>query len=111
MINDLSDYRFDAMGFGGYKYGSMDREGVRFPFEETTQPKVVGVNHISEVAQGPRSVPRTSATRPPPGFTGVALSRTVDDAGEGERVPYAGHLGNLLRCSVRVPARPLPGAP
>lgn len=43
MINDSSDYRFDAMPFGGFKYGSLGREGVRFAFEEMTQPKVVCV--------------------------------------------------------------------
>ena len=43
MINDSSDYRFDAMPFGGAKYGSMGREGVRFAYEEMTQPKVVGI--------------------------------------------------------------------
>ncbi|MET8945129.1 aldehyde dehydrogenase family protein [Streptomyces sp. NPDC004542] len=48
MINDSSDYRFDAMPFGGYKYGSMGREGVRFAFEEMTQPKVVCINHLDE---------------------------------------------------------------
>lgn len=46
MINDSSDYRFDAMPFGGFKHGSMGREGVRFAFEEMTQPKVVCVNHL-----------------------------------------------------------------
>lgn len=44
MINDSSDYRFDGMPFGGSKYGSMGREGVRFAFEEMTQPKVVCLN-------------------------------------------------------------------
>ncbi|RFB86063.1 aldehyde dehydrogenase [Rhizobium leguminosarum bv. trifolii] len=44
MINDSSDYRFDAMPFGGSKYGSMGREGVRFAYEEMTQPKVVCIN-------------------------------------------------------------------
>lgn len=44
MINDSSDYRVDSMPFGGAKYGSMGREGVRFAFEEMTQPKVVCVN-------------------------------------------------------------------
>lgn len=44
MINDSSDYRSDAMPFGGYKYGSMGREGVRFAYEEMTQTKVVCVN-------------------------------------------------------------------
>ena len=41
MINDSSDYRFDAMPFGGFKYGSLGREGVRFAYEEMTQTKVV----------------------------------------------------------------------
>lgn len=45
MINDSSDFRFDAMPFGGFKYGSMGREGVRFAYEEMTQPKVVCLNH------------------------------------------------------------------
>jgi acyl-CoA reductase-like NAD-dependent aldehyde dehydrogenase len=44
MINDSSDYRIDSMPFGGSKYGSMGREGVRFAFEEMTQPKVVCIN-------------------------------------------------------------------
>lgn len=44
MINDSSDYRIDSMPFGGAKYGSMGREGVRFAYEEMTQPKVVCVN-------------------------------------------------------------------
>ncbi|MEU1786736.1 aldehyde dehydrogenase family protein [Streptomyces sparsogenes] len=48
MINDSSDYRFDAMPFGGFKYGSMGREGVRFAFEEMTQPKVVCVNNLND---------------------------------------------------------------
>jgi acyl-CoA reductase-like NAD-dependent aldehyde dehydrogenase len=46
MINDSSDYRFDAMPFGGFKYGSMGREGVRFAFEDMTQPKVVCINQL-----------------------------------------------------------------
>jgi acyl-CoA reductase-like NAD-dependent aldehyde dehydrogenase len=41
MINDSSDYRIDSMPFGGFKYGSLGREGVRFAFEEMTQTKVV----------------------------------------------------------------------
>jgi acyl-CoA reductase-like NAD-dependent aldehyde dehydrogenase len=47
MINDSSDYRFDAMPFGGFKYGSMGREGVRFAYEEMTQTKVVCFNRKS----------------------------------------------------------------
>ena len=46
MINDSSDYRFDAMPFGGFKYGSLGREGVRFAYEEMTQPKVVCLNRL-----------------------------------------------------------------
>ncbi len=44
MINDSSDYRFDAMPVGGSKYGSLGREGVRFAYEEMTRPKVVCLN-------------------------------------------------------------------
>ncbi|WP_114948731.1 aldehyde dehydrogenase family protein [Microvirga calopogonii] len=47
MINDSSDYRFDAMPFGGFKYGSMGREGVRFAYEDMTQPKVVCINRLN----------------------------------------------------------------
>jgi glyceraldehyde-3-phosphate dehydrogenase (NADP+) len=46
MINDSSDYRLDAMPFGGFKYGSMGREGVRFAYEDMTQPKVVCINRL-----------------------------------------------------------------
>jgi len=46
MINDSSDYRFDAMPFGGFKYGSLGREGLRFAYEEMTQPKVVCLNRL-----------------------------------------------------------------
>ena len=45
MINDSSDYRFDGMPFGGSKYGSMGREGVRFAYEEMTQAKVVCIRN------------------------------------------------------------------
>lgn len=47
MINDSSDYRFDAMPFGGFKYGSLGREGVRFAYEEMTQPKVVCIRRAT----------------------------------------------------------------
>lgn len=47
MINDSSDYRLDSMPFGGSKYGSMGREGVRFAYEEMTQPKVVAISRSS----------------------------------------------------------------
>ncbi len=46
MVNDSSDYRFDAMPFGGSKYGSLGREGVRFAYEDMTQPKVVCINQL-----------------------------------------------------------------
>lgn len=46
MINDSSDYRFDGMPFGGFKYGSLGREGVRFSIHEMSQPKVVCYREI-----------------------------------------------------------------
>ncbi|MCT9869603.1 aldehyde dehydrogenase family protein [Paenarthrobacter aurescens] len=45
MINDSSDYRFDGMPFGGFKYGSLGREGVHFAYEEMTQPKVICIKN------------------------------------------------------------------
>jgi len=46
MINQSSDYRFDAMPFGGFKFGSMGREGVRFAYEDMTQPKVICITSL-----------------------------------------------------------------
>lgn len=52
MVNDSSDYRFDAMPFGGFKYGSLGREGVRFAYEEMTQPKVVCIDRAGTARHG-----------------------------------------------------------
>jgi len=41
MINDSSDYRIDAMPFGGVKQSGLGREGVKFAIQEMTEPKVV----------------------------------------------------------------------
>jgi acyl-CoA reductase-like NAD-dependent aldehyde dehydrogenase len=32
------------MPFGGFKYGSLGREGVRFAHEEMTQPRTICLN-------------------------------------------------------------------
>ncbi|WP_374570645.1 aldehyde dehydrogenase family protein [Phenylobacterium sp.] len=40
MVNMSSDFRHDAMPFGGFKAGGLGREGVRFALEEMTQTKV-----------------------------------------------------------------------
>jgi glyceraldehyde-3-phosphate dehydrogenase (NADP+) len=44
VINDSSDYRLDAMPFGGVKYSGLGREGIRFALQEMTEPKVVCFN-------------------------------------------------------------------
>ena len=44
MINDSTDYRLDAMPFGGAKRGSMGREGVKFAIREMVQTKMVCMN-------------------------------------------------------------------
>lgn len=44
MVNDSTDYRVDAMPFGGVKWSGLGREGVRFALEEMTEPKVVCFN-------------------------------------------------------------------
>ncbi|WP_138419055.1 aldehyde dehydrogenase family protein [Aquibacillus sediminis] len=41
MVNDSSDYRIDAMPFGGVKGSGLGREGVRSTIETMTEPKVV----------------------------------------------------------------------
>lgn len=41
MINDSTDYRLDAMPFGGAGRGNMGREGVRFAVREMSQTKVI----------------------------------------------------------------------
>jgi glyceraldehyde-3-phosphate dehydrogenase (NADP+) len=41
MVNDSSDYRIDAMPFGGVKGSGLGREGVKFAIQEMTEPKVV----------------------------------------------------------------------
>ena len=41
MINDSTDYRLDAMLFGGAGRCNMGREGVRFAMREMSQTKVI----------------------------------------------------------------------
>ncbi|GAA0373389.1 aldehyde dehydrogenase family protein [Bowmanella denitrificans] len=41
MVNDSTDYRLDAMPFGGAKRGSLGREGVKFAVREMSQTKVM----------------------------------------------------------------------
>ncbi|WP_312113367.1 aldehyde dehydrogenase family protein [Brevibacillus reuszeri] len=41
MVNDSSDYRIDAMPFGGVKGSGLGREGIKFTLQEMTEPKVV----------------------------------------------------------------------
>jgi glyceraldehyde-3-phosphate dehydrogenase (NADP+) len=44
MVNDSTDYRIDAMPFGGVKGSGLGREGVRFALEDMTEPKVACFN-------------------------------------------------------------------
>ncbi|HWL11578.1 MAG TPA: aldehyde dehydrogenase family protein, partial [Ureibacillus sp.] len=41
MVNDSSDFRIDAMPFGGMKQSGIGREGVAFSILEMTELKVV----------------------------------------------------------------------
>ena len=41
VVNDSSDYRIDAMPFGGVKGSGLGREGVRYAMEAMTEPKLV----------------------------------------------------------------------
>ena len=44
MINDSTDYRIDAMPFGGSKGSGLGREGIKFSLQEMTEPKLVCIN-------------------------------------------------------------------
>jgi glyceraldehyde-3-phosphate dehydrogenase (NADP+) len=44
IVNGTSDFRIDAMPFGGFKRSGIGREGVRFAVEAMTEPKNVIVN-------------------------------------------------------------------
>lgn len=44
MVNDSTDYRMDAMPFGGIKSSGLGREGIRFALQEMTEPKTVCLN-------------------------------------------------------------------
>ncbi len=41
MVNESTDFRIDAMPFGGVKGSGLGREGVKFAVQEMTEPKVV----------------------------------------------------------------------
>lgn len=44
MINDSTDYRLDAMPFGGANRGNMGREGVKYAMREMSHTKVICFN-------------------------------------------------------------------
>jgi len=44
MINESTDYRIDAMPFGGTKNSGLGKEGVQFALQEMTEPKLVCFN-------------------------------------------------------------------
>lgn len=44
IINDSTDYRVDAMPFGGIKNSGLGREGIKFALLEMTEPKAVCFN-------------------------------------------------------------------
>ena len=44
MVNDSTDYRMDAMPFGGIKQSGLGREGIRFALREMTEPKTICFN-------------------------------------------------------------------
>jgi glyceraldehyde-3-phosphate dehydrogenase (NADP+) len=47
LINDTSDYRIDAMPFGGFGRSGIGREGIKHAIAAMTEPKSYIVNNIS----------------------------------------------------------------
>jgi acyl-CoA reductase-like NAD-dependent aldehyde dehydrogenase len=47
LVNDTSDYRIDAMPFGGFGRSGIGREGIRHAIAAMTEPKSYIVNNIS----------------------------------------------------------------
>lgn len=60
LVNGTSDFRIDAMPFGGFRRSGIGREGVRFAVEAMTEPKNVIVNlaPAKDASTGPDSVRR-----------------------------------------------------
>jgi glyceraldehyde-3-phosphate dehydrogenase (NADP+) len=44
MVNESTDYRIDAMPFGGTKNSGLGKEGIQFALQEMTDPKLVCFN-------------------------------------------------------------------
>lgn len=47
LINETSDFRIDAMPFGGFKRSGIGREGVRYAVEAMTEPKNTIINTLA----------------------------------------------------------------
>lgn len=52
MINDSSDFRIDAMPFGGPKRSGVGREGIRSAVEAMTEPKIVAIRRQTTPRSG-----------------------------------------------------------
>ncbi|MFD1542074.1 aldehyde dehydrogenase family protein [Nonomuraea guangzhouensis] len=44
LINSSSDFRIDAMPFGGFKRSGIGREGIESVIDQLTEPKIVAIN-------------------------------------------------------------------
>ena len=47
LINSSSDYRIDAMPFGGFKSSGIGREGITTAIESLTEPKIIAIRRKS----------------------------------------------------------------
>lgn len=55
LVNESTDFRLDAMPFGGSGQAGMDREGVRYAIEDLSEPRMLIIQRpLRDALSSPR---------------------------------------------------------